>query len=161
MADQKQISHNMSSVPQAPKTQNNELVGGIELGLSRGLPLNNILASFFNAGYSKQEIDEAARIAQQNSSQPQTIQFQQQIQRPAVQKQTLTSIQQQVQKTPQQPQQKVSNYDVKMPKKPKGKFLMVLLIILLVLAGAVAISYFFFKEEIEELFLGLINCLIF
>ena len=37
-----------------------DLVGGIRNALERGYPLDKILASFINAGYSAQEVQEAA-----------------------------------------------------------------------------------------------------
>ena len=145
---------------------NEDLIGGIEIALSRGKNLKDIMVSYYNSGYKKQEIEEAAMVAQQRKSQPQITQAQQ---KPVEKKGTQEKPKQKTEsqsKQPQQkiqqskPQQKVSDYKSKIPKKPRGKFLFVLLIIFLILIGAVAISYFFFKEEVESILFGLVRSLI-
>ena len=44
---------------------NNEILGGIESALVRGQSLKQAMISFYNAGYEKAEIEEAARHSQQ------------------------------------------------------------------------------------------------
>lgn len=46
---------------------NQEILGGLISGLSRGQSLQNAMFSMFNAGYKKEEIEEAARILQSQS----------------------------------------------------------------------------------------------
>ncbi|MEJ2268014.1 MAG: hypothetical protein P8X70_02985, partial [Nanoarchaeota archaeon] len=53
---------------------NNEILGGLKLALSKGESLKLAMMSFYNAGYKKEEIEEAARIAQQENIKPQEIQ---------------------------------------------------------------------------------------
>lgn len=140
---------------------NEDLVGGIEVALSKGKNLKDIMMSYYNSGYKKQEIEEAAMIAQQRKSQ--TVQTtpsktQQKTKSPPIKKTNQNQSKKNSEELakPVQPQQKVSEYG-KPPKKPKGKFIIILLIILLVLAGAVAISYFLFKEEAEAILSQLIG----
>jgi len=38
-----------------------DIVGGLKVALSRGEPLQKAMQSFYNAGYKKEEIEEAAR----------------------------------------------------------------------------------------------------
>jgi dihydroorotase len=42
-----------------------ELEGGIKVALSRGQELKPIMVSYYNAGYKKEDIQEAAKRAQQ------------------------------------------------------------------------------------------------
>lgn len=57
---------------------NEEIVEGIKVALSRGETLQKAMMSFYNAGYAKQDIEEAAR----NLQQPQFPSLNQQIQQP-------------------------------------------------------------------------------
>jgi hypothetical protein len=130
---------------------NEDLVGGIEVALSKGKNLKDIMISYFNSGYKKAEIEEAAMITQRKRAQMQTPIIQPKTNAKPVQ---TPKTNQKVQQPPttQQPKQKVSEYGKKkLPKKPKGKFFFIILILLLIIAGAVAISYFFFQEEAETL----------
>ena len=43
---------------------NREVLGGLVSALSRGESLQNAMFSLFNAGYKKEEIEEAARVLQ-------------------------------------------------------------------------------------------------
>ena len=47
---------------------NSEILGGLRAALNRGESLEKIMVSFYNAGYRKEEIEEAARIFQQEES---------------------------------------------------------------------------------------------
>ncbi len=44
---------------------NNEILGGLRHALNRGESLEKAMISFYNAGYKKEEIEEAARFIQQ------------------------------------------------------------------------------------------------
>jgi hypothetical protein len=45
---------------------NEEIVGGIRIALERGESLKRAMMTFFNAGYKKEEIEEAARFVNEN-----------------------------------------------------------------------------------------------
>ena len=49
---------------------NQEIVEGLRTALARGYPLQVAMMSFFNAGYKKEEIEEAARSLYSHPSQP-------------------------------------------------------------------------------------------
>ncbi len=44
---------------------NEEIVGGLRLALERGESMNKAMMTFFNAGYTKEEIEEAAKTLSQ------------------------------------------------------------------------------------------------
>ena len=44
---------------------NEEIFGGLKLALSKGETLKQAMMSFYNAGYKREEIEEAARALQQ------------------------------------------------------------------------------------------------
>ncbi len=50
-----------------------DIVGGIKLALSKGQSLQQAMQSFYNAGYKKEEIEEAARAIQNEGFQTQII----------------------------------------------------------------------------------------
>lgn len=45
---------------------NEDILGGIELGVSKGEPIESVMKSFFNAGYHKEDIEWAAKAFQLN-----------------------------------------------------------------------------------------------
>lgn len=47
---------------------NIEILGGLQATLKRGESLERAMLSFYNAGYKKEEIEEAARFIQQGSA---------------------------------------------------------------------------------------------
>ncbi len=60
-----------------------DILGGLKLALSRGDSLQNAMQSFYNSGYKKEEIEEAARaLHQQVSQQPPQKQMPQTSQQP-------------------------------------------------------------------------------
>ncbi|MDO8528814.1 MAG: hypothetical protein Q7S06_02900 [Nanoarchaeota archaeon] len=138
---------------------NIEILEGLKAGLERGQSLKRTMMSFFNAGYSKLEIEEAARalsqipVRQEISPQPemknqkQKMKAQPQMSVPSkVQPQFLK---QQIQK----PAQNVSNYESSLPKKSDKLIVIVLVSVLVFLLGILA-TVFFFKDEIMSLFGG-------
>jgi len=50
-----------------------DIVGGIKIALSKGKNLQEIIQSFYNAGYQKQDIDEAVNQIKSENYQPQVI----------------------------------------------------------------------------------------
>lgn len=61
----------MSSNARWPKLEiimvNEEILGGLKSALSRGETLKQAMMSFYNSGYKKEEIEEAARIVQREN----------------------------------------------------------------------------------------------
>ena len=141
-----------------------DIFEGLKCGLARGKTLQETMQSFYNSGYSKKEIDEAAKLLLANkakgimSPQP-ALPGQQPTAQPNYQPQTVLSqeeIQKQKQqiKTPGKSDQLVSYYDTspQKPKKSKGMGLIILLIILLFALFGALIAVFIFRENIIGFF---------
>ena len=148
-----------------------DILGGLNSALARGQSLKQAMMSFYNAGYTKAEIEEAAQVLKSgmNFQQPQ-IQIQQtQVQQSSqlqtqpqqsVQKVsaygTLNTQQTQVQKPqiqiqqPYQINQNISSYG--QAEKPKGKTAIFILVFLLLLLFGALVTVFFFKDEILSFF---------
>lgn len=102
--------------------ENQFLIEGLKMALSRGETLNQAMKTFLDAGYSKIEVEKAAKYAQGEAPQfP----------------------------TPQTPQQQIaSNYNQKEPNKLGWALVIILLVI--ILSGIVVA--FFFRQEAINLF---------
>ncbi len=118
-----------------------EILEGLKYAVARGETLPKAMMSFYNAGYSKQDIEEAAR-ALQASQLPQTQQpLQQQAQPGQLQ-------------APVRVIQRVSEY--KERPKIKGKALILILVFALMALLGVLVAVFLFKEELAELLGGIL-----
>jgi len=110
-----------------------EIIEGLKYAVAKGESLPEAMMSFYNAGYSKEEIEEAARILQAPqlpSQQPPLPQIPLQLQAPK----TI---------------QRVSLYE----EKPKGmgKGLIMILVFFLILLLGILVAVFLFREELSEL----------
>jgi len=134
---------------------NEEILGGLKSAIERGNSLKRAMMTFFNAGYKKEEIEEAARFLNESGiSQPSaTIPSVS----PTVKKPLTTDNQLEVpqmkEPIPNQQQvqvvtQKVSNYE----DDPKDKSLIFILVGVLVFLLGVLISIFIFKNELINFF---------
>ena len=151
---------------------NEGILEGLKVGLSKGESLKQAMMSFYNAGYKKEEIEEAARALQtQRLGQPMQVQPKKAQPVPRAKlKSPKTVIQPRLKekvplqrvssygekpkkqrKKPIKPIQKVSSYKQK-PAKPKGKALVIILMFTLFILIGVLVTVFFFKEELVELF---------
>lgn len=117
-----------------------EIFEGLKVALSKGEPLQRAMMSFFNAGYSKEEIEEAARYLQISQA-PVQPQYQQQAQPRTAQPS---------QKPFKQPVQKVSAYEEK--PRSTGVVITGILIFLLILLLGVLVAVFLFKDELAAFF---------
>ena len=166
MVDKKQIPNKIPNV--APKGPNQEIIGGIELAILKGIPLKEAMLTFYNSGYVKEEIEEAARIAQQNLIMfSKKKQIQEEKNKKSAQKIEKKKSKEFRKKKPllqkaKSPVQdsKISQYGNKpaknfnySEKKPPKKGIFVLVIGLLVIAGGVLV-FLLFKDQIISL-LGL------
>jgi len=125
-----------------------EILEGLKYAIARGESLPKAMMSFYNAGYLKQDIEEAAR-ALQTPQLPQT-QFAQPTQKPT---------KQQAQQPSQMPQapvvsQKVSAYGEK--PKTMGKALIFILVFFLILLLGILVAVFLFRDELSELLGGIL-----
>jgi len=110
---------------------NDEILQGLKIAVQRGQSLRDAMMSFYNAGYKKQEIEEAARHISISSP----VQ-QKQIQKPKIQE-----------------KQQISKYEEKT--KPKSKLTLILLITAIVVLIAILVSIFFFRNELIDFFVNL------
>jgi hypothetical protein len=110
-----------------------EILEGLKYAVAKGEDLPKAMMSFYNAGYSKQDIEEAARALQA----PQLTQIQQPLQQPL-----------QGGKVPRTAQ-RVSDYG----QKPKGmgKAMIMVLVFLLILLLGILVAVFLFRDELSAL----------
>ena len=142
---------------------NQEIVEGLRLALSRGSTLQQAMISFHNAGYKKDEIEEAARALYEHPSHPLSHPekpIPEEVKKPA-KKEILKIIPSKIQEkleekketkpiSPEEKKQLISKYEEKT--KPKGKLVTILLIISLVLFVAIVIGAVLFWEDIANFF---------
>ena len=127
-----------------------EIVEGLKMALIKGESLQQAMQSFYNAGYSKEEIESAARELQSSglemSQKPQDFQ-QQDKKKPIAFSQKTGAIPSQ---TPQnnKSMQKVSNYEDEETRKNPRATLIITISILLVLILAALTGIYFFRQEI-------------
>jgi len=137
-----------------------DIVEGLRYALAKGETLDKAMMSFFNSGYTKEEIEDAARILQA----PQTF--------PTVQQPTNPTPQSISQASPQQapalnqgyqqltpgstmppsPTQKISAYGT--THHSPGKAITIVLILLLLVLLGILVSVFLFKTEISNFLSG-------
>lgn len=124
-----------------------EILEGLRAAVAKGEPLRKAMMSFYNAGYSKKDIEEAARALQT----PQFPQIQP-IRQPAAIPTTspVQPIQPLYVKSLEGTIQKVSGYGKK-PRPLSAIITFILIFFLLVLIG-VLLAVFLFKDELSEFF---------
>jgi len=146
---------------------NEEILGGLKNALERGESLQKAMMTFFNAGYKKEEIEEAARAVNTN---------QVEINKPISPQPSAPVPQAPVQSSQQPVKQVVSNYDEKQipvqpkiiskpaqtvsnyeEKKSKDKTLVIILIGLLVFLFGLLVSIFLFKNELINFFSNMLS----
>ena len=141
-----------------------ELIEGLRIGISKGESLQQAMMSLFNAGYSRGDIEDAARALysrQPTESQEKVSQSTQKPSTSKIQKTPKTTsddkkpaeIQattKENQKKPSKVVQRVSKYEDGLDKK-RNILTIVLIILLIVLFGAL-IGIFLFSESIRALF---------
>ena len=124
-----------------------EILEGLKYALAKGEPLAEAMMTFYNAGYLKKDIEEAARALQA----PQLSQTQQPLQQPTQPgQQPLQQARQPGQlQAPVKVVQRVSEY--KERPKTAGKAVILLLVFFLVVLLGILVAVFLFKDELSEL----------
>ena len=133
---------------------NISILSGLKLAVSRGETLQQAMQSFYNAGYKKEEIQEAARelLIEQRGFKPIA-----KVEEPAKKPEGI--------KLEEKPEviQKISKYEEEKPEisktmparpKPAGYGLVIVLIIILLLLFGVLAVLFLFPDELTKLFSG-------
>jgi hypothetical protein len=140
---------------------NDEILGGLKSALERGESLKRAMMTFFNAGYKREEIEEAAGILNSQGIQPATSSTTPQppaITKPIVPPRSVQSDEYvpsapmsepvQLQQQNQAVKQKVSNYG----DESKSKALIFILIGILVFLLGTLLAIFIFKNELINFF---------
>ncbi|MEX0920235.1 MAG: hypothetical protein WDZ69_01490 [Candidatus Pacearchaeota archaeon] len=136
-----------------------EIVDGLKYALARGETLEKAMMSFFNAGYTKEEIEQAA--ASLNTPQmPQGYPAGTNLQQPsaqgtAQQSPSQTQPSQQLQQSSPQVVQRVSDYGSK--PSSSGKAITFVLITILIFLLGILVSVFLFREELAEFLNSLLS----
>lgn len=138
-----------------------ELVEGLKYAISKGENLPKAMMSFYNAGYLKEDIEEAARFLQspQPPQTPVTSQPAKKTLKPV--KKTVSQpspkpSQQPIYQPPPSPVvQRVSSYEKKSKRRGGGLVIGILVFFLLLLL-AVLIAVFLFRDELAEILGGIL-----
>ncbi len=126
-----------------------EILAGLKYAIAKGEPLAEAMMSFYNAGYLKKDVEEAARVLQ-TSQLPQTQPLQQPTQ-PVKQPLKQQVQPKQIPPAPVRVIQRVSEYK----KRPKilGKAIIIMLVFFLVFLLGILVTVFLFREELAN-FIG-------
>ena len=141
---------------------NRDIVEGLRNALSRGNTLEQAMMSFFNAGYKKEEIEEAARALHEHPSQP--LSHPQKPTPEEIKKPVIKPLSPELHPKPQakppeiskpsevktQEKQIVSKYEEKI--ETKGKLVTILLLSALFVLILLFIGAFIFKDELINFF---------
>jgi hypothetical protein len=125
-----------------------EILEGLKYALAKGEPLAEAMMSFYNAGYLKKDIEEAARVLQAPQLQP-TQQSTQPVQQPLQQPLKQQAQPGQLPQTPVKVVQRVSEYRER--PKTAGKAVILMLVFFLILLLGVLVAVFLFRDELSEL----------
>ncbi len=144
---------------------NEEILGGLKSALERGESMKKAMMTFFNSGYKKEEIEEAARALSESKpvveTKPQVPVMPEKKQVPSPKTSPETPPKQTPQKVssygkqipvnqPPKPAQKVSTYDT--TKDAKGKKIIFILFFLLAFLVVLLILIFLFKQQLIDFF---------
>ena len=117
-----------------------DILAGLRSAVAKKESLKQAMISFYNAGYKREEIQEAARALQEE-------QLTLGIQQPQIAQQPIQQMQ------PGKPIQRVSGYA---PQKKIGKTLIIILVVVLVLLIGFLATIFIFKDKLTDILSGLI-----
>lgn len=123
---------------------NQEIVGGIEIAVNRGYSIDDAMISFYNAGYDRNDIEEAARYVKSKKEEP--IEGKEE-ESEVKNKKPIKKKKEKIKKEKPKVKQNVSEY-----KSHKGRNIIIAIIItLVVIAGGLLIGFLLFREEIIKI----------
>lgn len=140
-----------------------EIAGGLKAAMARGETLEKAMMSFYNSGYSKQDIEDAAHHLQAPSftnvnkqqinplNNQNIVKSQQEIKQPEKKTNIVEEkpiVQEKIKETSSKQKQVVSNYQEK-PKKSGMVLTLILVFLFLLLVGAL-IGFILFREDLIE-----------
>ena len=162
---------------------NEEILGGLKSAINRGESLKRAMMTFYNAGYKKEEIEEAARVLNERpaETQPQVAVVKpkqnffgnlfkkkpeqkivpKEVSIPSAPVEPVSKPSSQIvssygEKSESQPVQKISSYE-KTESKTKDKILIAVLITILIILFAILAGIFLFKQQIINFFSSLLG----
>jgi len=124
-----------------------EIVEGLKSGLAKGESLREAMMSFYNAGYKKEDIEQAARILQTQGPENFIMPQKQVIRNP------LNNPLQQHMNHPKNktgPSQRISGYEDEAHKVRSKKGLVFIFILFFILLAGILISAYLFKDKISD-----------
>jgi translation elongation factor EF-Tu-like GTPase len=140
---------------------NQEIVEGLRLALSRGYTLEKAMMSFYNAGYKKEDIENAARELYSHPSQSLSHPHKktpEEFKKPIEEVKPLIgaiSITEAVDKTEVKEAKKIGKRISRYEEKPKGRLISILLVILLLILLSGLAGIIFYKDQLISFFSGL------
>jgi len=164
---------------------NEEILGGLKSAINRGESLKRAMMTFYNAGYKKEEIEEAARVFNERPAETQTqvavvkqksnffgnLFSKKPEQKPVpskeisiptapvepVSKPSPQIVSNYGEKPEQKPVQKISSYEKTESASSKDKILIAVLITILIILFAILAGIFLFKQQIINFFSNLLG----
>lgn len=133
---------------------NEDILGGIDLAVSRGETLESAMVSFYNSGYSKEDIEWAAKAFQLNQFKKNLVKSSQKPKEGTAKKDEKEGKLEknkefeQFVKKPYYAEQKVSSYE--QASQFQEKIILVVLVSSLILLLSVLAGVFFFKEKLVD-----------
>lgn len=127
-----------------------EIVEGIKQAVKRGDSLKQAMMSFFNAGYDREEIQDAARVVQNTITE--TPILKKAILKGSVAKNTKKKIKQNVSSYGAPKAVMETSKKASAVANPLGKIMIFVLIFIFVILGVFILSVIFFKEEAISIF---------
>ncbi|MEM3091308.1 MAG: hypothetical protein QXD05_01110 [Candidatus Pacearchaeota archaeon] len=129
-----------------------EIVEGLKMALSKGESLEKAMMSFFNAGYLKEDIEDAARYLQAPKLNSNKIQNFYPSENQKLQTEVYNKSLPYSSGTPTEQKiiQKVSNYQEKSNK--MGTVITIILVFILIVLIGVLVGLIIFKEEVSKFF---------
>jgi len=139
-----------------------EIVEGLRLALSRGYTLENAMMSFYNAGYKKENIEDAARelykhpsisLSHPHKKTPEELKKPIEIAKPLTGAISMSEAASKTEKREDKKLGVISTYEDKA--KPRGKLVTIIVVILLILLLAGLAGIIFFRDRLVTFFSGL------
>ncbi len=126
-----------------------DIVQGLKMALIKGESLQQAMQSFYNSGYDRKDIEDAAREVQ--GSQDQLSQEAKIFNQPTADPKAPQTPQPNL---PQKSPQVVSNYE--QPKKDHSTLMLIMIVlVLLLIVGAALAGVYFYREQVINFFSGL------
>jgi len=126
-----------------------DILGGLKLSLERGISLKDAMMSFYNSGYKKEDVEEAAKVLLQSRQERQPI-YQPQSQQPIQQPTQTSALSEQPQQL--QPEQLEGYSEEQGESEPINKTTLIILIVILLILVGIFVTILIFRDAFMGLF---------